>query len=168
MAKDSLDETDLKIIRTLIKTPTIKQSDIARAVSLTEGAVSGRLRKYRERGILCGHRFDFLKVKDHSIFRMFFKLEKPTHGQVKTAVSYFSELEFVICVKQIYGDTFDLVVDYVVFPKDYEPDDVGAEGSDVVYKAQILRDLPVRYRESVRIREFDPAFSRIDYLDLLN
>lgn len=166
MGKTKLDRVDQDIIRILLTNPTIKQAAIAQSLSISSGTVTNRLNKMRNSGLLAGHLFDFSKLCDHKVYRMFFKLRKSSTSEMSDTIKYFSNLDFVISVKEVYGDNFDIVVDYLVFPEDIHAVD-GDEGVEVVRKAQILRELPVEYVDSIRLREFNAALNHLSYFELL-
>ncbi|HBS26870.1 MAG TPA: hypothetical protein DD827_07060 [Gammaproteobacteria bacterium] len=166
MVKGNLDSVDLGIIRILLTHPTMKQGEIAKSVSVSSGTVTNRLIKMRASGLLSGHLFDFSKLCDHKVYRMFFKLDKSSKSEMSRAISYFMDLDFVINVKEVYADHYDIIVDYLIFPGDSEAD-AEDEGAEVVKKAQILREVPVEFKDSIRLRELGSEANQLSYFELL-
>jgi Lrp/AsnC family leucine-responsive transcriptional regulator len=54
-SKTDLDETDKKILRMLQENARIKYTDLGRALDLTDGAITARLRKMEDSGIITGY-----------------------------------------------------------------------------------------------------------------
>src|SRR5437660_12901841 len=55
MATDSLDETDMRILEALQRDGRASYAELARAVSMSASAVTERVRRLEESGVICGY-----------------------------------------------------------------------------------------------------------------
>lgn len=89
---ETIDETDYKILKTILKNARMKTIDIAREIKTTEMVVRYRLKKLIENGIIIGFK-PFLNVHKlgYIYFKLHLSLQNLTPEKKKTIVNYIHQ-----------------------------------------------------------------------------
>lgn len=136
---ETIDKTDYKIIKTILKNARMKTIDIAREIGTTEMVVRYRLRKLIQSGIIIGFK-PFLNVHKlgYTYFKLHVTLQNLTEEKKKKILTYIHqhpntvhltelvggadlETEFqVINNEEFYGHIQDLRLKFGEIIKDYE------------------------------------------------
>ncbi|MCX6801866.1 MAG: winged helix-turn-helix transcriptional regulator [Candidatus Diapherotrites archaeon] len=103
-----MDETGFKILEMLSNTPGISQKDVAKALKVTPPAITNRLKKMREDGIIMG----FLPVVD--LGKLGFRITmlsnlRVRYDRVEEAVAWFAKSRNVCAVYHITG-AYDMLI----------------------------------------------------------
>jgi Lrp/AsnC family transcriptional regulator, leucine-responsive regulatory protein len=136
--KIELDGTDLSIIEILQEDARIPLSELGRRVGLSQPAVSERVKRLEERGVITGYgaRIDprALGLGMAVIIRL-----RTTHEHIQNCLKSFAEMPSVIDVHRLTGDDCFLLKVLVPTPADLERivDQIAKFGS--VTTALILR-----------------------------
>lgn len=99
----SFDDLDVRILEALQANARVSVSDLARRLSLSQPAVSQRVRKLEEAGVIRGYRAEIdpsaLGIGIRATVRL-----STTHAHLNTALQRFGELPEVINVYRLTGE----------------------------------------------------------------
>lgn len=112
--KETIDETDYKILKTILKKARMKTIDIAREIKTTEMVVRYRLKKLIENGIIIGFK-PFLNV--HKLGYIYFKLhltlQNLTPEKKKSIIHYIHQHSNTVHMTELVGGA-DLETEFQV------------------------------------------------------
>jgi Lrp/AsnC family leucine-responsive transcriptional regulator len=141
--KQHLDEIDIKILEALQKNARIPLSELGRHIGLSQPAISERVKRLEERGIVAGYGIQVdpaaLGLGMTAIVRL-----KTTHDQIGPCLKQFAEMPHVIEVHRLTGEDCFLLKVLVPTPGDLEVvvDSIARHGS--VTTSLVLRSEPAK------------------------
>jgi len=102
--KDSIDEIDVKILELLQEDGRMQRSDVAEVVDLSISAVSDRMRKLEERGVIQGYRAVVDAKRLHLDITAFIRVSVEGSERYSGFVDRVSDMEQVLEVHSITGE----------------------------------------------------------------
>lgn len=102
--KDSIDEIDVKILELLQENGRMQRSDVAEVVDLSISAVSDRMRKLEERGVIQGYRAVVDAKRLHLDITAFIRVSVEGSERYSGFVDRVSDMEQVLEVHSITGE----------------------------------------------------------------
>ena len=111
---ETIDETDYKILKTILKNARMKTIDIAREIKTTEMVVRYRLKNLIKKGIIIGFK-PFLNVHKlgYTYFKLHLTLQNITPEKKKSIVSYVHQHPNTIHMTELVGGA-DLETEFQV------------------------------------------------------
>jgi Lrp/AsnC family transcriptional regulator, leucine-responsive regulatory protein len=141
----TLDEKDVAILEALQDDGRIALSELGRKVGLSQPAMSERVRRLEERGIITGYGARIspqaLGLQMMAIIRL-----KTTHDQIRAALKQFDALPHVVEVHRVTGDDCFVLKAIVPAPEDLAVivDKIGQFGAvttSVVLRSELTKPL---------------------------
>ena len=102
--KDSIDEIDVKILELLQEDGRMQRSDVAEEVDLSISAVSDRMRKLEERGVIEGYRAVVDAKRLHLDITAFIRVSVEGSERYSGFVDRVSDMQQVLEVHSITGE----------------------------------------------------------------
>lgn len=102
--KDSIDEIDVKILELLQEDGRMQRSDVAEVVDLSISAVSDRMRKLEERGVIQGYRAVVDPKRLHLDITAFIRVSVEGSERYSGFVDRVSDMQQVLEVHSITGE----------------------------------------------------------------
>ena len=102
--KDSIDEIDVKILELLQENGRMQRSDVAEVVDLSISAVSDRMRKLEERGVIQGYRAVVDAKRLHLDITAFIRVSVEGSERYSGFVDRVSTMDQVLEVHSITGE----------------------------------------------------------------
>ena len=102
--KDSIDEIDVKILELLQQNGRMQRSDVAEVVDLSISAVSDRMRKLEERGVIQGYRAVVDAKRLHLDITAFIRVSVEGSERYSGFVDRVSTMDQVLEVHSITGE----------------------------------------------------------------
>jgi Lrp/AsnC family transcriptional regulator, leucine-responsive regulatory protein len=139
----TLDEKDVAILEALQDDGRIPLSELGRKVGLSQPAMSERVRRLEERGIITGYGARInpqaLGLRMMAIIRL-----KATHDQIRACLKQFDALPHVVEVHRVTGDDCFVLKAIVPAPEDLAVivDRIGQFGA--VTTSVVLRSEPTK------------------------
>jgi len=139
----ALDPKDLAILEALQQDGRMPLSELGRKIGLSQPAMSERVKRLEERGIITGYgaRIDLeaLGLGMMAIIRL-----KTTHEHIRACLKRFDELPYVIEVHRVTGDDCFILKAIVPAPQDLAAivDAIGRFGA--VTTSVVLRSEPAK------------------------
>ncbi len=137
---ENIDETDYKILKTILKNARMKTIDIARRIDTTEIVVRYRLKKLIENGVIIGFN-PFLNVDKlgYIYFKVHFRLQNITPEKKKNIVYYLHQHPTTVHMTELIGGA-DLETEFQV------------KSNAEFYK--YLKDIRLKFGDIIRDYEF--------------
>jgi Lrp/AsnC family leucine-responsive transcriptional regulator len=107
--KDSIDEIDVKILELLQEDGRMQRSDVAEVVDLSISAVSDRMRKLEERGVIQGYRAVVDAKRLHLDITAFIRVSVEGSERYSGFVDRVKDMEQVLEVHSITGEGSHLI-----------------------------------------------------------
>lgn len=107
--KDSIDEIDVKILELLQEDGRMQRSDVAEVVDLSISAVSDRMRKLEERGVIQGYRAVVDAKRLHLDITAFIRVSVEGSERYSGFVDRVKGMEQVLEVHSITGEGSHLI-----------------------------------------------------------
>jgi Lrp/AsnC family transcriptional regulator, leucine-responsive regulatory protein len=139
--QSDLDAKDLAILEALQQDGRIPLSELGRKVGLSQPAMSERVRRLEERGIITGYGArispEALGLRMMAIIRL-----KTTHEHIRACLTQFADLPHVVEVHRVTGDDCFILKVIVPAPEDLAVivDSIGRFGA--VTTSVVLRSEP--------------------------
>jgi len=139
----SIDEKDIAILEALQEDGRIPLSELGRKVGLSQPAMSERVKRLEERGIITGYGARIspqaLGLRMMAIIRL-----KTTHDQIRACLKQFDALPHIVEVHRVTGDDCFVLKAIVPAPEDLAVivDKIGQFGA--VTTALVLRSEPAK------------------------
>jgi Lrp/AsnC family transcriptional regulator, leucine-responsive regulatory protein len=138
-----IDSIDIEILEALQVNSRVSLSEIGRGIGLSQPAVSERVKRLEEAGVIEGYgakiNLRVLGLGLMAIIRL-----RTTHEQIKTCLKKFSEIHHIIEVHRVTGEDCFVLKVIVPAPEDLETivDRIASFGA--VTTSLVLRSEPVR------------------------
>jgi Lrp/AsnC family leucine-responsive transcriptional regulator len=138
-----LDAKDLAILEMLQQDGRAPLSGLGRRIGLSQPAMSERVKRLEERGIICGYgarvSTEALGLGMCAIIRL-----KTSHEHIRACLKQFAELPYVIEVHRVTGDDCFILKAIVPVPDDLVAivDSIGRFGA--VTTSVVLRSEPIK------------------------
>ena len=139
----NLDDKDIAILEALQEDGPIPLSKLGRKVGLSQPAISERVKRLEERGIITGYGARInpqaLGLRMMAIIRL-----RTTHEQIRTSLKQFDALPHVVEVHRVTGDDCFVLKAIVPAPEDLAVivDKIGQFGA--VTTSLVLRSEPAK------------------------
>lgn len=149
----SVDAKDLKILEALQANARAPLSELGRSVGLSQPAVSERVKRLEEAGIIEGYGAR-INPRALGLGLMALVRLRTTHEHIKTCLRRFGEIPHIIEVHRVTGDDCFVLKVLVPAPEDLETIVDRIAGFGAVTTSLVLRSEPVRPigRELIRKR----------------
>lgn len=137
---ETIDETDYKILKTILKDARMKTTDIARKINSTEMIVRYRLKKLQKKGIIIGFK-PFLNVHKlgYAYFKLHLTFRNLTQEKKNAVIQYIHQHPHTIHTTELVGGA-DLEIEFQV------------KNNEEFY--QHVQELRLRFSEIIRDYEF--------------
>ncbi|SFM87895.1 transcriptional regulator, AsnC family [Bradyrhizobium sp. Rc3b] len=147
----SIDAKDLKILEALQANARVPLSELGRSVGLSQPAVSERVKRLEEAGIIEGYGAR-INPRALGLGLMALVRLRTSHEHIKTCLKRFSEIPYIIEVHRVTGDDCFVLKVLVPAPEDLETIVDRIAGFGTVTTSLVLRSEPARPigRELVR------------------
>lgn len=139
----SIDAKDLKILEALQVNARVPLSELGRAVGLSQPAVSERVKRLEEAGIIEGYGAR-INPRALGLGLMALVRLRTTHEHIKTCLRRFSEMPHIIEVHRVTGDDCFVLKVLVPAPEDLETIVDRIAGFGAVTTSLVLRSEPAR------------------------
>ncbi|KRP94732.1 AsnC family transcriptional regulator [Bradyrhizobium yuanmingense] len=139
----SIDAKDLKILEALQANARVPLSELGRSVGLSQPAVSERVKRFEEAGIIEGYGAR-INPRALGLGLMALVRLRTSHEHIKTCLKRFSEIPHIIEVHRVTGDDCFVLKVLVPAPEDLETIVDRIAGFGAVTTSLVLRSEPVR------------------------
>ncbi|TWB06302.1 Lrp/AsnC family transcriptional regulator [Bradyrhizobium stylosanthis] len=139
----SIDAKDLKIIEALQVNARVPLSELGRAVGLSQPAISERVKRLEEAGIIEGYGAR-INPRALGLGLMALVRLRTSHEHIKTCLKRFSEIPHIIEVHRVTGDDCFVLKVLVPAPEDLETIVDRIAGFGTVTTSLVLRSEPAR------------------------
>jgi Lrp/AsnC family leucine-responsive transcriptional regulator len=147
----SFDSKDLEILEALQVNARVPLSEIGRSIGLSQPAVSERVKRLEEAGVIEGYGAR-INPRALGLGLMAIVRLRTTHEHIKTCLKKFSEIQHIMEVHRVTGEDCFVLKVLVPAPEDLETIVDRIAGFGAVTTSLVLRSEPVRTigRELIR------------------
>lgn len=139
----SVDAKDLKILEALQANARVPLSELGRSVGLSQPAVSERVKRLEEAGIIEGYGAR-INPRALGLGLMALVRLRTSHEHIKTCLKRFSEIPHIVEVHRVTGDDCFVLKVLVPAPEDLETIVDRIAGFGAVTTSLVLRSEPAR------------------------
>jgi Lrp/AsnC family leucine-responsive transcriptional regulator len=139
----SIDTKDLKILEALQANARVPLSELGRSVGLSQPAVSERVKRLEETGIIEGYGAR-INPRALGLGLMALVRLRTSHEHIKTCLKRFSEIPHIVEVHRVTGDDCFVLKVLVPAPEDLETIVDRIAGFGTVTTSLVLRSEPAR------------------------
>jgi Lrp/AsnC family transcriptional regulator, leucine-responsive regulatory protein len=139
----SIDAKDLKILEALQTNARVPLSELGRSVGLSQPAVSERVKRLEEAGIIEGYGAR-INPRALGLGLMALVRLRTSHEHIKTCLKRFSEIPHIVEVHRVTGDDCFVLKVLVPAPEDLETIVDRIAGFGAVTTSLVLRSEPAR------------------------
>lgn len=139
----SVDAKDLKILEALQANARVPLSELGRSVGLSQPAVSERVKRLEEAGIIEGYGAR-INPRALGLGLMALVRLRTSHEHIKTCLKRFSEIPHIVEVHRVTGDDCFVLKVLVPAPEDLETIVDRIAGFGAVTTSLMLRSEPAR------------------------
>lgn len=139
----SIDAKDLKILEALQANARVPLSELGRSVGLSQPAVSERVKRLEEAGIIEGYGAR-INPRALGLGLMALVRLRTTHEHIKTCLKRFAEIPHIVEVHRVTGDDCFVLKVLVPAPEDLETIVDRIAGFGAVTTSLVLRSEPAR------------------------